>query len=1225
MATAGVGGRRGVTARATAGLVLLLAAAAPAPAQPGAHITLGGQVRDRQGTGVAGVAVTLSGPQTGTATTDDEGRFAFPGLAAGGTYTVTPSAPAFVFDPVSRTFAALAHDEGGAAFVVQTGAFTRYFAEGATSAFFDTRIALLNATGEPATAIVRFQQPAPAAEVTTTVTLGGHQRLTLTPKTLGLPQAEFATLITASQPIVADRTMSWDATGYGSHAETSLGQPRLQWFLAEGATHSGFDLFYLVQNPGDTSAALEVRYLLPAPAAPLVKQYTVGPRSRFNIWVNTEDPALDDAEVSAVVTAAAPIIVERAMYRAVGGQLFGAGHESAGVPAPALQWYFAEGATGPVFDLFFLVANPNAQTAAVEARYLKPDGSVVVRTYGVPGNSRFNIWVDAEGADLADTAVAATFRVTNGVGVVIERAMWWPDDEWGEGHNAAGATEAGEKWGFAEGEVGGPFGLETYILVANTADRAGVARVTLTFEDGARVSQDYGLPPSSRTNVPVGLEFPGAANKRFGAVVESVGPDPVPLIVERAMYNDAGGVRWAAGTSAMGTLLRTNAAPAAAGEVSLRSGTLGPVHLPAPVTLARDEARAGTHEVGPAGGTVVASAADGTTYTLAIPRGALRQPTAITLTPVTSVTGLPRPVELVAAVHGAPEGLRFALPAKLTVTLPQPPASLVLGLILPDGAATLQPVNVAHTAAATLTVRVEHFSTVAIPRLTGDLLALLPTGGPQAQALQLAHAAHASGLEGGVQALLDHMTGWYDARLDPQLAVAADLSTADDIRLAWLAEFLAWDNLRSATESLFGHVLLGGTPLRGRLTGRASDGRQGAALVLGNGYARWNTSCAAETASALAARLALADRAARYAVLAEVYLENLADNQANAVEVDQAVAPDRDAAGIGMTQIPANFCLIETIAVAEPAVAPNATGQLRVTAGSIFGTEPPAYGDAMEVAFQPDPASYGGLQVAPTTTAGEAFFPVTADANGLIRYRVCAHYRPPVEAAGWVTLLYRLQGETCRSSVDAVVVSPAQVTLAPGASQVFTVVVQGAANQAVTWSVDGGGTITAAGTFTSDGTTGTFHVRATSAEDPNAVGLAQVTVGSSPPPPPPPPHNYPCVDAQCDFTGTWTDCYAGACHELPGYYFTSPAVRVFLPEAGTPEIIVIYQCGVFLSRMKGNLAPSGAFTATHMALPSSNPPCLGTHTVSGQLGATQLSLRLVPEPGREVSFVGSRQ
>ena len=131
--------------------------------------------------------------------------------------------------------------------------------------------------------------------------------------------------------------MSWDPDGYGSHAETSVGRPLTQWYLAEGATIGGFELFYLVQNPNATDATIEVRYLLPAPQAPIVRTYTVTARSRFNIWVNQQDPLLDDAEVSAVVTSTngVPVIVERAMYLHLPGQVFGAGHESAGVEAPA--------------------------------------------------------------------------------------------------------------------------------------------------------------------------------------------------------------------------------------------------------------------------------------------------------------------------------------------------------------------------------------------------------------------------------------------------------------------------------------------------------------------------------------------------------------------------------------------------------------------------------------------------------------------------------------------------------------------------------------------------------------------------------------------------------------------------------------------------------------------------------------------------------------------------
>ena len=56
------------------------------------------------------------------------------------------------------------------------------------------------------------------------------------------------------------------------------------------------------------------------------------------------------------------------MYLDADGQLFGAGHDTAGVTAPAEQWFLAEGATGPTFDLFVLVANPTEPRCPIEAR-----------------------------------------------------------------------------------------------------------------------------------------------------------------------------------------------------------------------------------------------------------------------------------------------------------------------------------------------------------------------------------------------------------------------------------------------------------------------------------------------------------------------------------------------------------------------------------------------------------------------------------------------------------------------------------------------------------------------------------------------------------------------------------------------------------------------------------------------------------------------------------------
>jgi len=449
-------------------------------------------------------------------------------------------------------------------FAAQThprGFHTRYLAEGATGEFFDVVFALLNSSSDLGSArtLLRFLK----SDGTTTsvfVSIPPRTRRTVLAAAIaGLDVAEFSTVIESDKPIVADRTMTWDRNGYGSHAETSLAQPNDTWYLAEGATHSGFDLFYLLQNPNGTPASVDVTFLRPAPNPPVVKTYNVRPNSRFTVWVNLV-PEVANSDVSAVIrsTNGVPIIVERAMYLNAGNRTFGAGHDSAGVTAPATTWFLAEGATGKYFDLFVLIANPTASNAMVEARYLLPSGETVAKTYLVGANSRFNIWVDHEHPSLADTPVSTTITSLNQVPLIVERSMWWPGgiDTWQEAHNSPGATSTGTKWALAEGEVGGVRRTETYVLVANTSGSEGAVKVTLMFEDSTTQERTFPLRPFSRFNVAVNAEFPQVGERRFGVLVESVGESPAQIVVERAMYSNAGGVVWAAGTNAIGTKLQ---------------------------------------------------------------------------------------------------------------------------------------------------------------------------------------------------------------------------------------------------------------------------------------------------------------------------------------------------------------------------------------------------------------------------------------------------------------------------------------------------------------------------------------------------------------------------------------------------------------------------------------------------------------------------------------------
>ena len=190
---------------------------------------------------------------------------------------------------------------------------TRYLAEGVSSQAFRTQVALFNPGERSTTASVAFQRTG-AAPLTSVVDVPARRRITLDPGGLpGIATAEFSTTIDASEPLVVDRTVSWGSPddppearlpAYGAHAETAVRAPSLTWYLAEGATHSGMQLFYLLQNPNSVASTVRVRFLRPS-GAPLDKAYTLAPQSRTNIWVNVEEfPGLGTALSSTDVSAA---------------------------------------------------------------------------------------------------------------------------------------------------------------------------------------------------------------------------------------------------------------------------------------------------------------------------------------------------------------------------------------------------------------------------------------------------------------------------------------------------------------------------------------------------------------------------------------------------------------------------------------------------------------------------------------------------------------------------------------------------------------------------------------------------------------------------------------------------------------------------------------------------------------------------------------------------------
>jgi uncharacterized repeat protein (TIGR01451 family) len=445
------------------------------------------------------------------------------------------------------------------------GFYSSFLPEGARNAFFDARFAVLNVGNAAGRLLFRFLQ-SDGNVLSHFVNLPQNRRLTIDGSLLSqLTTPDFSTGLESDQPIVLDRTMTW-ASGRGSHAETGVPQAATTWYLAEGATAGEFSLFYLLQNPNPTAAVATVKYLLPNGLAPITMTYPLPANSRTTIFVDDQDARLAETDVSAVITtpAGAPIIVERAMYKNTPSQSFAAGHGSSGVTAPATRWFFAEGATGPFFDCFILLANPGTAPAGVTIHYLLDDGRTFTKDYTVPAEGRLTVYLDAEeipaGSGNRPLEVAAvSSTVESDVPIIAERAMWWPGpgmggEVWSEAHNSPGATATSTRWALAEGEVGGDQAAETYVLIANTSTTPGVARVTLYFEDGTSAEQTFALLPRSRRNVNVSTDFPSRPTTRFATVVDSLpsgGNPAAEIVVERAMYTSPGGAAWEAGTNAL--------------------------------------------------------------------------------------------------------------------------------------------------------------------------------------------------------------------------------------------------------------------------------------------------------------------------------------------------------------------------------------------------------------------------------------------------------------------------------------------------------------------------------------------------------------------------------------------------------------------------------------------------------------------------------------------------
>lgn len=241
--------------------------------------------------------------------------------------------------------------------------------------------------------------------------------------------------------------------------------------------------------------------------------YTAG-GEQFEVWF--EDGRANDAKMDLVFR-----------LGLAGAAAWRIGHEDPAAFASVRDrlgyqaWYLAEGATAKPFDTWVLIQNPNPRQVSAKVTFFKEDGTTASFTYPVPPSSRFSIYAN----QLVPDAAFST-KVEADAPVLVERAMYFGFD----GHSSVGVNAPQRTWYLPDGSTRD---TDTWLLLMNPSNAPVVARVTFLKEEGAPVTKEFTLRPTSRLNVFANEHVPGT---QFSMAVQA----DAPIVAERASYMQGG-------------------------------------------------------------------------------------------------------------------------------------------------------------------------------------------------------------------------------------------------------------------------------------------------------------------------------------------------------------------------------------------------------------------------------------------------------------------------------------------------------------------------------------------------------------------------------------------------------------------------------------------------------------------------------------------------------------
>ena len=259
---------------------------------------------------------------------------------------------------------------------------------------------------------------------------------------------DFSTVLTSSQPVVAERPMYFNYKGVWTGGSDVMGavSPEATCYFAEGNTRTNFDSYLTLGNPGGQTASVKVTYMR-GDGTEAYQLIQVPSRSRktlhpADILGTGNDPA-HDFSIEVQSTNGVPIVAERPMYFNYKGVWTG-GHDVVGAPAPATTFEFAEGTCRPDFDAYLCIENPGSAPADVTLTYMMGNGTTGTEQVTVPATSRATV-IPRDKLGTGDTPAydfSSTVTCTNGQQIIVERPMYFNyNGVWTGGSDVVGFTQ----------------------------------------------------------------------------------------------------------------------------------------------------------------------------------------------------------------------------------------------------------------------------------------------------------------------------------------------------------------------------------------------------------------------------------------------------------------------------------------------------------------------------------------------------------------------------------------------------------------------------------------------------------------------------------------------------------------------------------------------------------------------------------------------------------------